>query len=122
MNDEALNYGDKITKLLRKTDLWFTITFLGSSVLLSFPTKYRDGKDELDSSFVNISLQRLEACTRSTLDRHRKVDLKQISIGRDVSFECSENDRGFYVEWKEAMVWIEYIDTTANGTNLPKEH
>lgn len=108
VNDETLNYGDKITKLLCKTDLSLTITFLGSLVLLSFHVEYRDGEHEPGRSYVSISLFQLGNCTSFDPGRYRRIDLQQICVGRNVSFECSENDRGFYVEWKGNVLRIEY--------------
>lgn len=107
VNDEALNYGDKITRLLCKTDLSFTITFFGSRVLLSFH-QYHGGEREPDGPFVIISLVQLGNWTRSNPDRYRKIELEQVCIGRNVSFKCSEGDRGFHLEWKGDVVGIEY--------------
>ena len=73
-----------------------------------FDNKNRGGEHEPDGPYVNISLFQLGNWTGSNPGRYRRVDLKQICVGRNVFFECAENDRGFYVEWKGDVVRIEY--------------
>ncbi len=108
MNDETLYSGDRITKPLHKRGLSFTITFFESYVLLLFHVECRDGEDEPDGPKVDISLSELERWAEFRPDRHRRIDLQQVCVGCNVAFECSVNDQGFCIEWKDVVVRIEY--------------
>lgn len=114
MNDETLYHGETITKQLHKRGLSFTITFFESYVLLLFHVECRDREDETDGLEVNISLLQLEKWAEFNTDRHRRINLQQVSVGCNVAFECSVDDQGFCVEWKGAVVSIVY----SNGKSI----
>lgn len=76
--------------------------------MLLFHVECHEHEDEADGPKVDISLLELERWEEFKPDRHRRINLQQVCVGCDVAFECSVDDQGFCVEWKDAVIRIEY--------------
>lgn len=113
MNDEILNFGEKITRHLNSGDKSFTIIFLNSRVRLSFDTDSYYSEDELTGGpNVSITLYEDEKWASVSRNGRKIVHLRNIRIGSEVTVECFADDSQnlFFIEWKGDVIAVQYCD------------